>query len=55
MDRFCESDILSFLTKKAQGQRSRAPGEVIHLKVIFTETGSDGEKAEEFTLTGSEG
>lgn len=43
MDRVCESDTLSFLTKKvktkkAQGQGSRTPGEVIHLKVIFTET-----------------
>lgn len=38
MDRSCESDTLSFLTKKAQGQRSRTPGKVIHLKVIFTET-----------------
>lgn len=39
MDRFCECDTLSFLTKKAQGQKSRTSGEVIHLKVIFTETG----------------
>lgn len=37
MDRVCESDTLSFLTEKAQGQRSQTPGEVIYLKVIFTE------------------
>ena len=42
--------------KKAQGQTSRTPGEVIHLKVIFTETREEMErKREEFNLTRSEG